>query len=109
FIRTKRGAVESSCRTVRKSTGTSFSNENILPFGDRPKEGGSRIIASYLLLRRTSRWANASASSVIHLMGARIRWLASWFWCAQIIVGFEASTCVTSAPSEAAYSVAPPV
>ena len=82
---------------------------HISPFGPLPYEGGSMIIASYLLPRRISLSTNFTQSSTIHLIGASARPDDAAFSFAQVTIPLEASTCVTVAPAFAAAHVAPPV
>ena len=82
---------------------------HISPFGPLPYEGGSMMIASYLLPRLISLSTNFTQSSTIHLIGASASPDDAAFSFAQVTIPLDASTWVTAAPALAAAHVAPPV
>lgn len=82
---------------------------HVSPFGPLPYDGGSIIIASYLLPRLISLSTNLTQSSTSHLIGASFSPELIAFSFAQVTIPLEASTCVTAAPAFAAARVAPPV
>lgn len=109
FTSTKSGFGESIFLIPSSRIGNDVSNSHFSHFAPCPKMGGSMIIPSYVFPRLPSRSTNLITSSSIH------RILFSWshesciFFCAQPIVGFEASTWVTCAPSFAQAIEAIPV
>lgn len=80
---------------------------HISPFGPLPYEGGSMMIASYLLPRLISLSTNFTQSSTIHLIGASASPDDAAFSFAQVTIPLDASTWVTAAPALAAAHVAP--
>ena len=64
----------------------------ISPLGPRPYEGGSMMMASYLLPRLISRSTNFVQSSTIQRIGASERLEDAAFSFAQPTIPFEAST-----------------
>ena len=85
------------------------SNCHTSPFAPLPYEGGSIIIASYLLLRLISLFTNFTTSSTINLTGFSCNPEDITFSFAHVVIPFELSTWHTDAPADKQLTVAPPV
>ena len=87
-----RGSGERIFRILVRRRGKDVSNSHFSPLAPCQKTGGSMMMPSYVFHRRTSRSTNFTTSSRIHRMVLSGIPESARFFCAQPIVGFEAST-----------------